>query len=170
MAESPTPVHNDAPVSASRTLAAAPSGLVSATTVTTAEGSHLTPLATSRPGPNPPWETPQVPWSPLPTPDGPEARGPAPLAGGLDAVLAGLGGPTVQAIVVVHERWPEVVGPEVAPHAKPLGITGGRLQIGVDSPGWASHLRWSEADIVARLTALLGPDQVTSVAIRLTRR
>jgi hypothetical protein len=92
------------------------------------------------------------------------------LGTGLDAVLAGLGGPTVEAIVVVHERWPEVVGDEVAPHAKPLGITQGRLQIGVESPGWASHLRWSEADIVARLTLLLGAEQVTSLAIRVTRR
>ncbi len=92
------------------------------------------------------------------------------MAADLDAVLAGLGCPTVEAIVVVHERWDEVVGAEVAPHAKPLGITGGRLQVAVDSPGWASHLKWSEADIVTRLAALLGPDQVTSVTVALRRR
>ncbi len=111
-----------------------------------------------------------MPWSSLPTPDGDGGRGPAPLATGLDAVLAGLGGPTVEAIVVVHERWDEVVGGEVSPHAKPLRITGGRLQIAVDSPGWANHLKWSEADIVTRLAALLGPDQVTSVTVALRRR
>lgn len=83
--------------------------------------------------------------------------------------MAGLGGPTVEAIVMVHERWAEVVGAEVAPHAKALGISGGRLQIGADSPAWASHLRWSENEILARLASLVGPDQVTSVGIRVTR-
>ncbi|CAN5475169.1 hypothetical protein BH10ACT1_BH10ACT1_40940 [soil metagenome] len=108
-----------------------------------------------------------MPWSPLPSHQGPE---PTPLSAGLDAVMAGLGGPTVEAIVLIHERWDEIVGVEVAPHAKPLGIDGGRLKIGVDGPGWASHLRWSEAEILARLATLVGPDQVSSVGIRVTRR
>jgi hypothetical protein len=111
-----------------------------------------------------------MPWSPLPTRDGDGGPGPAPLAGVLDAVMAGLGGPTVEAIVVVHERWDEVVGAEVAAHASPLGISGGRLQIGVDGPGWASHVRWSEGEILARLAELIGPDQVTAVTVRATRR
>lgn len=111
-----------------------------------------------------------MPWSPLPTRDGRGGPDPAPIAGVLDAVLAGLGGPTADAIVSVHERWDEVVGAEVAPHARPLGIEHGHLRIGVDSPGWASHLRWSEADILARLADLVGPGQVTSVGIRVTRR
>ena len=111
-----------------------------------------------------------MPWNPLPTPDGDGGPGPAPLSGVLDAVMAGMGGPSVEAIVVVHERWDEVVGAEVAPHTGPLGIADGRLQIGVDGPGWASHLRWSEAEILARLATLVGPDQVTSVAVRTGRR
>jgi len=108
-----------------------------------------------------------MPWSPLPGREGPE---PTSLATALDAVMASLGGPTVDAIVVIHERWDEIVGAEVAPHAKPLGIERGHLKIGVDGPGWASHLRWSEAEIVARLAALVGEGQVTSVGIRVTRR
>ncbi len=110
-----------------------------------------------------------MPWSPLPTRDGRGGPGPSPLAGSLDAVMAGLGGPSVETIVVVHERWDEVVGAEVAPHAKPLGIDHGRLKIGVDSAGWASHLRWSEAEILARLAALVGANEVTSVTIRVSR-
>lgn len=92
------------------------------------------------------------------------------MAGLLDAVMAGLGGPTVEAVVVVHERWDEVVGPEVAPHARPVGVTDGRLTVAVDSPGWASHLRWSEGEILARLATLIGPGEVTSVRLRVARR
>lgn len=111
-----------------------------------------------------------MPWSPLPTRDGRGGPDPKRLAASLDAVMAGLGGPTVEAIVVIHEQWADIVGAEVAPHAQPLGVEAGHLKISVDSPGWASHLRWSEADIVARLATLIGPDQVTSVGIRVGRR
>ena len=110
-----------------------------------------------------------MPWAPLPTQDGPGGRNPSPLAGALDAVLAGLGGPSLEAIVVIHERWAEIVGPEVAPHARPVAITDGRLQIAVESPGWASHLRWAQAEILARTQVLLKADEVTAVAIRVAR-
>ncbi|CAN5858690.1 hypothetical protein BH23ACT2_BH23ACT2_20770 [soil metagenome] len=111
-----------------------------------------------------------MPWSPLPTPDG--AGGPAPVrvAGALDAVMTGLGGPSVETIVVVHERWAEIVGVEVAPHARPVSIEQGRLKVAVDSPGWADHVRWSEDDMVRRLDALVGPGEITSIRARVARR
>ena len=93
-----------------------------------------------------------------------------PLDRVLDSVMAGLGGPSVDTMVVLHERWSEVVGPEVADHARPRSIEGGRLRIVVDSPAWASHLRWAEAEILERLRTLAGPDEVTSVAIAVDRR
>lgn len=111
-----------------------------------------------------------MPWSPLPTPDGDGGPGPAKLHGLLDSVLHGLGGPSVDAIVVVHERWSDVVGAEVADYASPVGIEAGRLKIRAQSAAWASHIRWSEAEIVARVDALLGPGQVTAVTVRVDRR
>lgn len=111
-----------------------------------------------------------MPWSPLPTSDARRGAEPAPLTSALDAVLASLGGPSREAIVVVHERWAEVVGAEVAEHARPLAIESGQLRIGVDSPGWASHLRWSEGDIVTRIAQLVGEGQVTSVQVRVASR
>lgn len=111
-----------------------------------------------------------MPWSPLPTPDARRGPEPAPLATALDAVLASLGAPSREAIVVVHERWAEVVGQEVADHARPLAIEAGVLRIGVDGPGWASHLRWSEADIVGRIAELVGPGEVTGVQVRVRAR
>ena len=111
-----------------------------------------------------------MPWSPLPTPDrrgaGPE---PARLPELLDSVLAGIGGPSVSAIVVLHERWAELVGPEVADRSRPLGVDAGVLKVAADSAAWASHLRWSEADVVARAAALLGPGTVTGISVRVAR-
>lgn len=112
-----------------------------------------------------------VPWSPLPTSDS-SGRGPAPsrLPDLLDGVMAGLGAPTVARVVVLHERWAEVVGAEMVAHCSPVSVEGGRLRIAVDSPAWASHLRWSEAEILARLDGLVGPGTVTSLQPRLERR
>lgn len=111
-----------------------------------------------------------MPWSRLPTADatgtGPE---PAALPELLDRVLAGMGAPTVEAIVAVHEGWETIVGRELVEHAHPLAIEAGRLRVGVDSPVWASHLRWSEAEIVARIDRLVGPGVVTSVTTRIVR-
>ena len=107
-----------------------------------------------------------MPWSPLPDPDG---RPPASLADLLPAVAEGLGAPSVDSLVMVHERWSEVVGEEVAPHARPLGIDGSTLKIAAENPTWASHLKWSEAEIVGRLAALLGREEVDSVAVRVAR-
>lgn len=111
-----------------------------------------------------------MPWSPLPTSDGDPGPGPAALPSLLDAVMAGLGAPSVQVIVVVHERWAEVVGEEVADHARPVGVDGGCLRIDADGPAWASHLRWAEPEILTRLGQLVGPGEVTSVKVRVARR
>ena len=92
------------------------------------------------------------------------------MSGALDAVMASLGGPSVQAIVAVHQRWDDIVGPEVALHAEPLGIDDGRLRVQVDGPAWASHLKWAEPEILVRLAEVVGTGQVTSVAVSVGRR
>jgi hypothetical protein len=111
-----------------------------------------------------------VPWSRLPTSDATgDAPDPVALTEVLDRVLAGLGAPTTDAIVAVHEQWEVIVGPELVARAHPLAIEDGCLRIGVDNPTWAGHLRWSEAEIVGRIERLLGPGVVTSVTTRVVR-
>jgi predicted nucleic acid-binding Zn ribbon protein len=104
----------------------------------------------------------------LPDPDdaGPE---PYPLPGVLDQVLAGLGAPSADAVVTISERWSDLIGAEVAGHVRPVSVERGRLTLLADSPAWASHVRWAEADLLSRLAAMIGPDVVTAVAIRTAR-
>lgn len=108
-------------------------------------------------------------WGPLRTSDG--VGGPAPqrLAGALDAVAGALGSPSVTAIVVVYERWDDIVGPEVSAHARAVGITDGVLRVDADGPGWASHVRWAESEILTRLEDLVGTGQITSLKVRVSR-
>lgn len=111
-----------------------------------------------------------VPWSPLPTPGGDSGPGPSPLADLLDGVLAGLGGPSVDTVVLIHDRWSELVGVEVAAHVQPVSIEDGCLRVVTDGPAWASHLKWAEAEIVTRIESLVGPGQVTAMSVRVGRR
>ena len=111
-----------------------------------------------------------MPWSPLPTPDGDVGPPPVPLGRVLDSVLQGLGGPGVDALVLVHERWIDLVGAEVAATSRPLGIRDGRLAVAVDGPAWADHLRWAEPEVLARIDQLVGSGTVTALAVRVARR
>lgn len=108
-------------------------------------------------------------WPPLPTGDGPGGPAPQLLAGALDAVAASLGSPSVTAIVMVYERWDDIVGPEVAAHARAVGIKDETLRVEADGPGWASHVRWAEAEILKRLDELVGAGEITSVQVRVAR-
>lgn len=70
---------------------------------------------------------------------------------------------------MIHERWSEVVGEEVAGFASPVAIEDSTLRIRAVSAGWASHLRWAEADILRRLDGLVGAGAVTAVKVRVGR-
>jgi len=112
-----------------------------------------------------------MPWSKLPTSDGMgDEPDPATLPQLLDTVLVGMGAPKADAIIAIHEAWTTIVGDELAGHAQPLAVEDGCLRVGVDSPAWASHLRWSEREIVARVDRLAGAGVVTSVTTKILRR
>jgi hypothetical protein len=110
-------------------------------------------------------------WSRLPTPDAAGSTSePVALSELLDVVLSGLGAPKAEAIVAIHEAWETIVGAEVADHAHPISVEDGCLRIGVDSPAWASHIQWSEQQIVNRLDRLVGAEVVVRIATRVIRR
>lgn len=93
-------------------------------------------------------------------------RPPVPVAEGLDRALRALGLPPAAAVQAVFGRWTEMVGERVADHARPVSIDGGRLLVVVDEPGWATQLRYLEADLVRRVAAVAGPGVVTGVDVR----
>lgn len=110
-----------------------------------------------------------MPWSPLPDPNdqGPPVRR---LHDVLDQVLAGLGAPSVEAVVAITSRWAELVGTEVAPYARPVSVENERLVVVVDNPAWASHFRWSEPELVRRIAELVGEGVVRRVVTRVGPR
>ena len=93
---------------------------------------------------------------------------PASLRPLLDQVVRAMGAPGVDAVEVVFTRWSEVVGPVLARSTRPASITEGVLVLEADDPAVVSHVRYLEAELLERLSELLGADRVRSVAVRVT--
>jgi predicted nucleic acid-binding Zn ribbon protein len=107
---------------------------------------------------------PAMPWEPLPTSDG--GDGPQPVRAGLDKLVRGLGGESVDTVGGVFGRWAEIVGDAVAAHTRPLSMRDGALQVAVDDPAWAPEIHFQEARILTRLAEVLGPVDVTRIEVR----
>lgn len=100
-------------------------------------------------------------------PDGPTVR-PAPAVADLDDVLDSyvrargwderLGGADLA------HRWEEVVGPDLVDRCRPGRLAGGVLQVVVDSPVWATQLRYLTSQIAGRATAV-GGREITEVTV-----
>jgi len=52
--------------------------------------------------------------------------------------------------------WEQVVGPQIASHAKPLRIRDGVLEVRVDQPIWMQQLRLMAPQILQKLNSALG--------------
>lgn len=66
----------------------------------------------------------------------------------------------------LFQGWPEIVGPELAAHTRPVEVERGRLIVAADHPGWVQLLRAREAEIVRRLGrshASLGISRIATV-------
>jgi predicted nucleic acid-binding Zn ribbon protein len=91
---------------------------------------------------------------------------PVPLSDALAKVRAELGLPPGDAHATLDTRWREVMGDDVAGHARLISVRDGTLTVAVDDPIWATQLRYLETVVVTRATALLGPGVVTRMRVR----
>jgi len=78
------------------------------------------------------------------------------LGGALDEYLASRGLSDIRTLADVVGCWEEVVGAEVAAHARPRSVAGGELVVAVDHPGWVTQLAFLSATICDRLADQLG--------------
>jgi predicted nucleic acid-binding Zn ribbon protein len=107
-----------------------------------------------------------VPWEPLRSDDDG-----APIRVGmpLDRLMANLGGPKLSTVRSLFDRWPELVGPQVASQAEPRSLRDGVLVVAVEDPAWATQLRYLEAELLTRIAALFGAGEVSSIEVRVRR-
>jgi hypothetical protein len=88
----------------------------------------------------------------------------------LERVLAGMGAPTSTGVEVVFDRWHDVVGEAMAARTRPVSIDRQTLVVACDEPALATHVRFLEPQLVARLGELAGERQITRVEVRVDRR
>jgi hypothetical protein len=62
-------------------------------------------------------------------------------------------------------RWKEIVGPDVAAHARPSSLRDGILRVKADSPAWATEIGYLAEEIRGRANDVMARDLVAEVRI-----
>lgn len=97
---------------------------------------------------------------------GPDARDPQLLGDVLGKLVRDRGWRDPAAKAGLFANWPQIVGPEIAEHCRPVSVAEGELVIEAESATWATQLRLFKQQILARLAANAGPQVVTRLRIQ----
>ena len=95
-----------------------------------------------------------------------QSRDPQLFGSVLDELVADRGWAAPAAAVGVVDRWPQLVGPEIAARAQAESLTDGVLLVRAESTAWATQLRLMAPDILRRLNTELGHGTVTRLDVR----
>jgi predicted nucleic acid-binding Zn ribbon protein len=101
-----------------------------------------------------------------PAPQAGELREPLPVAASLDRVSRALGAAPAQVLGAVFSQWEQLVGPEIAAHARPASLRGGVLVVVVDQPAWAAQLRFMATDLLTRVRAEAEAPDIVRLEVR----
>ncbi|MDQ3760676.1 MAG: DciA family protein [Actinomycetota bacterium] len=96
----------------------------------------------------------------------PDDRDPQPLGRLASRLVADRGWSDRVAAGVVFGRWAQLVGAEVAEHAQPVSLREGELTVRASSTAWATQLRLLQRQLIARITAGVGPGVVTRLRVQ----
>jgi len=94
---------------------------------------------------------------------------PIPLREAITAVGRDLGMPAPNALDVLAQRWSEIVGPALAPHARIRSIRSGTCTVEVDGPAWATQLRYLADDLARRCNECCAAPVVSTVRVVVAR-
>lgn len=96
----------------------------------------------------------------------PDDRDPQPLGALASRLVADRGWAERVAAGVVFARWAQLVGGEVAEHAQPVSLKDGELTVAASSTAWATQLRLLQRQLLARITAGVGPGVVRALRVQ----
>ncbi|MCB5178104.1 DUF721 domain-containing protein [Streptomyces antimicrobicus] len=95
-----------------------------------------------------------------------DARDPMPLMAALERLRTERGWEMPLADAGVMERWPQIVGPEIAAHCEPERYEDRELVVRCDSSAWAAQLKLLAPQLVARLNKELGQGTVRLIKVQ----
>ncbi|HJE51887.1 MAG TPA: DciA family protein [Tessaracoccus flavescens] len=96
----------------------------------------------------------------------PDDRDPQLVGDVLESVIKERGWKRRIGLSTVLRRWPELVGESNAEHSKPVNFADGILTVDCDSTAWATAMRYTASQLVARLNDKLGERTVLRVEFR----
>lgn len=98
---------------------------------------------------------------------GPDARDPMRLGPAITRLLAERGWDAPAAAGDVMDRWPDIVGPDLAAHCKPTTYDEAErvLTVRCDSAAWATNLRILAPTLTVKLNADAGDGVVRSIRV-----
>lgn len=94
---------------------------------------------------------------------------PRPLRASIEDLARRLGAPPPAALAIVHTRWAEAVGEQLAEHCRPGSLRDGVLVVLTEEPGWASQLKFLVGQLADRVNEAVGSPLVREVEVRLVR-
>jgi hypothetical protein len=83
----------------------------------------------------------------------------------LERVLASLGAGRKLAECRAILAWPEVVGPLLARHTRPLRVANGRLEVAVPGAVWRTQLSFLQPELVKRLNRAACAEVICTVVL-----
>ncbi|MEV8532254.1 DciA family protein [Streptomyces sp. NPDC051211] len=95
-----------------------------------------------------------------------DGRDPMPLMAALDRLRTERGWEMPMAVAGVMERWPEIVGREIAVHCVPEKYEDRELTVRCDSSAWAAQLKLLAPQLVATLNKELGQGTVRLIRVQ----
>ncbi|MGH3719796.1 MAG: DciA family protein [Pseudonocardiaceae bacterium] len=96
----------------------------------------------------------------------PDDRDPQPLGRLASRLVAERGWVDRVSAGVVFARWAQLVGADVAEHAEPVSLEDGELTVRASSTAWATQLRLLQRQLIARITAGVGPGVVKVLRVQ----
>ena len=97
------------------------------------------------------------------------ARPPRRLSESLSEIASDLNLDQPDVIAAVMGGWDALVGEAVAAHARPRIVRQGVLVVEVDSPEWATQLRYLEGEVILRIGRKVRPGVVTGLRVVVRR-
>ncbi len=84
-------------------------------------------------------------------------------------VLSELGFGGASRSLRILDTWAAALPPDVVAHAEPGTLRGDTLEVLVDSPAWAQHIRLRGPELLAALEEVLGEDAPQSLRTHVGR-
>jgi predicted nucleic acid-binding Zn ribbon protein len=96
---------------------------------------------------------------------GPDPRDPQPMSALIARLVKVRGWQAPAAQARIFGSWPQIVGPDIADHCRPVKLDDGELTLEAESTAWAMQLRGLAGRLVGRISEEIGSGVVRRIHV-----